>query len=295
MNFEIALIAYAIDRIFGEFSFLKFYRHPVIFMGDFIEWFEKHFYRDSLFRGVILALALLFLIFIPIFLIDSFVENSLLLGLIASMGLASKSLYESIKDIAQNPQNIEYLVSRDTKDLSLNEINRAAIESYSENLSDGVVAPLFYLLLFGLYGLFIYKGVSTLDSMVGYRNDKYERFGKFSARLDDVANFIPSRITALLIGVLFYSKNALFNFYSFGKHHKSPNAGHPISAMALALGIRLGGDSSYFGKMESKPFFGVGKSELETEDLKRALTLQMRFDLFLLTFLVLGVLCEIYI
>jgi len=161
---EITLIAYIIDRIFGEFSFIK---HPVIFMGDFIKWFEKHFYHDSIFRGELLTFSLLLLIFAICYPISIMITHPLLLGLLASMGIASKMLYESVKDIMINPENIKYLVSRDTENLSPSDINKAAIETYAENLSDGVIAPLFYLLLFGIIGLFLYKGINTLDSMVG--------------------------------------------------------------------------------------------------------------------------------
>lgn len=290
MHFEISLLAYIIDKIFGEFRFIKFYKHPVIFMGDFISWFEKRFYKDSIARGVILNLSLLSLIFVVVFFIDFFVDNVFVLALIASSGLASKSLFDSVKEILNTPQNIKYLVSRDTNNLNQSDINKASIETYAENLSDGVIAPLFYLLLFGLYGLFIYKGINTLDSMVGYKNDKYEKFGKFSAKLDDIANYIPSRITAVLIALLFWSKKALLGFYSFGKLHESPNAGHPISAMALSLDISLGGDTSYFGKIRHKPYFGDGKKEITKEDLSKALSLQIRLDLFIIVFLILGLL-----
>lgn len=290
MHFEISLLAYIIDKIFGEFRFIKFYKHPVVFMGDFISWFEKRFYKDSIARGVILNLSLLSLIFVVVFFIDFFVDNVFVLALIASSGLASKSLFDSVKEILNTPQNIKYLVSRDTNNLNQSDINKASIETYAENLSDGVIAPLFYLLLFGLYGLFIYKGINTLDSMVGYKNDKYEKFGKFSAKLDDIANYIPSRITAVLIALLFWSKKALLGFYSFGKLHESPNAGHPISAMALSLDISLGGDTSYFGKIRHKPYFGDGKKKITKEDLSKALSLQIRLDLFIIVFLILGLL-----
>lgn len=290
MHFEISLLAYIIDKIFGEFRFIKFYKHPVIFMGDFISWFEKRFYKDSIARGVILNLSLLSLIFGVVFFIDFFVDNVFVLALIASSGLASKSLFDSVKEILNTPQNIKYLVSRDTNNLNQSDINKASIETYAENLSDGVIAPLFYLLLFGLYGLFIYKGINTLDSMVGYKNDKYEKFGKFSAKLDDIANYIPSRITAVLIALLFWSKKALLGFYSFGKLHESPNAGHPISAMALSLNISLGGDTSYFGRIKHKPYFGDGKKKITKEDLSKALSLQIRLDLFIIVFLILGLL-----
>jgi len=272
---EVTLIAYLIDRVFGEFAFLK---HPVVFMGDFIRWFEKHFYHDSVSRGVVLTLSLLFLIYAITYPLSIMINHPILLALIASMGIASKMLYESVKDIMIHPENIRYLVSRDTENLSESDINKAAIETYAENLSDGVIAPLLYLYLFGIVGLFIYKGINTLDSMVGYRNARYERFGKFSARLDDAANYLPSRITALMISLLFKSKKALLLHHRYGRYHDSPNAGHPIAAMALALGLKLGGDTSYFGRVKSKPFFGDGREDITKEDVKSALSLQVWVD-----------------
>jgi adenosylcobinamide-phosphate synthase len=295
VHFELALYAYIIDRLFGEFSFIPFYKHPVIFMGNFCTWFEKHFYKDAFFRGMLLNLSLLVLISLGVYGIEYYVENLFLLALIASTGLASRSLYESVKAILQTPEAICYLVSRDTEHLSQSEIHKAAIETYAENLSDGVIAPLFYLLLFGLYGLFLYKGINTLDSMVGYKNQRYTHFGKFSALLDDVANFIPARITAVFIALLFGSRKALRHFYRYGKGHASPNAGHPISAIALCLGICLGGPTSYFGKIEPKPFFGEGRVELEALDLQKALALQPKLDASLLIFLMLGALCTRFI
>ncbi len=280
MFFDIALIAYIIDRIFGEFKYIK---HPVVFMGDFIKAFEKRFYKDSILQGFYLAFSLLFIVFCISFLIDYFIDNILILGFIASTGIASKMLYDSVKDIIINPENIKYLVSRDTKDLSASDINKAAVETYSENLSDGVIAPLFYLILFGIVGLFLYKAVNTLDSMVGYRDRKYEKFGKFSAKLDDVLNYIPSRITAVLIALLFFSPKALVSFYKYGEKHDSPNAGHPISSMALSIGIKLGGATSYFGRLKEKPYFGDGKTDIKTDDLRKALRIRDRFDILVIS------------
>ena len=286
MYLELTLLAFIIDKIFGEFSFIKFYKHPVVFMGDFIKLFEKYFYKDSIYRGTLLNASLLSLVFIIIYIIDYFIDNIYLIAFIASTGIASKMLHNSVKDLINHPENIKYLVSRDTSNLSNSDINKAAIETYAENLSDGVIAPLFYLFFFGLYGLFIYKAINTLDSMVGYRNERYENFGKFSAKLDDMVNYIPSRITALLISLLFASSKALFNFHRYGKKHESPNAGHPISAMALSIGVKLGGDTSYFGIIKSKPYFGDGKMDITTQDLINALKLQKRLDIFILSSLI---------
>jgi adenosylcobinamide-phosphate synthase len=287
MYLELTFLSYIFDKLFGEFSFIKFYKHPVVLMGNFIKWFEKNFYKDSIARGGYLTLSLLILTFTIVYTIEYFIDNIFILALIGSTAIASRMLYESVKDVIANPSHIKYLVSRDTDNLSQSDINKAAIETYAENLSDGVIAPLFYMLLFGLYGAFLYKAVNTLDSMVGYRNEKYENFGKFSAKLDDILNYIPSRITALLIAILFISIKALKSFYHYGKHHKSPNAGHPIAAMALSLNISLGGPTSYFGKIQKKPYFGDGKTDITHDDINKALSFRVRFDtIVLLTFIV---------
>ena len=283
MYFELLFFAYFIDFLFGEFEKVKYLKHPIILIGNFISWFEKRFYEDSIFRGFLLTISTIFVVAFFAFLI-SLIDNIYFQALIASFTISSKMLYDSVKQVFQstNPKEaISMLVSRDTKDMSESDINKASIETYAENLSDGVIAPMFYLLLFGIVGAFVYKAINTLDSMVGYRNERYKNFGKFSAKLDDLANYIPSRITAILIALAFKSTKALKGFYKFGKFHDSPNAGHPISAIALCLNIKLGGPTSYFGKIKDKPYFGIGKKEIRKEDVLKALKFKSRFDLFL--------------
>ena len=294
MFYEVALIAYIIDRVFGEFEDLKFFKHPIILMGNYISWFQNKFYKDSIFRGILLTSSLLFIVFFISYILSLF-DNVLVQGFLASFTISSKMLYDSVKEVISSEnleikrEKISMLVSRDTSNLTNSEVNKAAVETYGENLSDGVIAPLFYLLCFGIVGAFVYKAINTLDSMVGYRNEKYEKFGKFSARLDDVANFIPSRITAILISILFFSLKALLKFREFGKKHESINAGFPISAMALAINVKLGGPTSYFGKIKNKPFFGDGKENIENEDVLKALSLRNRLDIFIIIVLILGV------
>ena len=277
-NLLITVLAYVIDRVFGEFSFI---RHPVIYIGDIISFFEKKFYKDSVFWGCLLvvfvlvisggiaAVIYLYLAYLPLWL------NIIASSLIASMFIAHNMLRESVAAVITAEDKkaaIAQLVSRDTQNLSESEIYKAAIETYAENLSDGVVAPLFYLLLFNLPGIVIYKAVNTMDSMVGYRNERYEKFGKCAARLDDILNYIPSRITAVLIMLAGRQKN-IFAFYKDGKKHESPNAGHPITAMAIVLKIQLGGDTVYFGELKEKAVFGEGRAELKSNDIAHALQL----------------------
>ena len=278
MFVEITLIAFLVDKFFGEFKFIK---HPIIFMGDYILWFEKRFYKNSINRGAILTISLILIVFFITYPLQIFLPWWVL-GIIASMGIASKMLYDSIIDVIKNPKNIKFLVSRDSLNLSQNEINKATIETYAENLSDGVIAPLFYLLFFGFTALFIYKAINTLDSMVGYKNEKYLNFGKFSAKLDDMANLIPSRITSLLISFLFLSYKSLISIFKYAKLHESPNAGYPISAMAGAVGVTLGGDTSYFGKIKQKAKFGDGKMEIDIKDVLKTISIKKKLDYFLI-------------
>jgi len=317
---ETALIAYIIDRIFGEF---KFIRHPVAIMGDYIKWFERRYYVDSVLHGSLLTVSLVLMVFSVSYLFTVILSGwghpdlqALITGVVASTAIAAKMLYHSVKEITIHPEKIRYLVSRDTKQLTPSQINKAAVETYAENLSDGVIAPLLYLLLFGLPGAFVYKAVNTLDSMVGYRNERYEKFGKFAAKLDDVANYIPARITAILI-ILLTPKRAdmesspTYNTISFqgstptnnksiakqciptlftkvfrnGKHHPSPNAGYPISAMAHALSIKLGGPTSYFGKVKPKAWFGKGRETITQKDIENALKVQPRLDIVIILLL----------
>ncbi len=290
MYFELLLFSYFIDYFFGEFEKIKALKHPIIIIGNYIKWFEKKFYKDSVLRGFLLGSSLLLIVFFITYIL-SLIDSIIFQALLCSFAISSKMLYDSVKEIVTSPKPkdaISILVSRDTKDMSDNEINKAAIETYAENLSDGVIAPMFYLLLFGLPGAFIYKAINTLDSMVGYRNDRYEKFGKFSAKLDDIANYIPSRVTAVLIALFFGSKKAFKNFYKYGKKHDSPNAGHPISAMALVLNIKLGGPTSYFGKIKEKAYFGEGNETITKEDILKALEFKSKLDFTMLALLIIS-------
>lgn len=277
-NILIAIFAYLIDKVFGEFTFIK---HPVIIIGELISYFEKCYYKDNIAQGFYLVLFVLSIVSFVSVVISLFLAELPLFieiivsSLIASIFVAHRMLYDSVKNIltAENKkESISMLVSRDTKDMSDSDVYKAAIETYAENLSDGVVAPLFYLLLFGLPGIVMYKAVNTMDSMVGYRNETYENYGKVAAILDDILNYVPSRLTAVFIMILAKQKN-IFAFYEDGKKHDSPNAGHPITAMALALDVKLGGDTSYFGKIKKKAYFGKGTKEIRAQDVQDAINL----------------------
>lgn len=170
---------------------------------------------------------------------------------------------------------VSMIVGRDTKRLSGEEIARAAVETVAENTSDGVIAPLFYLFLGGPALGWLYKAVNTMDSMVGYRNERYLYFGRAAARLDDAANFLPSRLSALFMALAalflgFDARGALRIWRRDGRKHESPNSAQTEAACAGALGVRLGGDAWYFGILHKKPWIGDAIRPLEYEDIARA-------------------------
>ena len=188
---------------------------------------------------------------------------------------------------------VSMIVGRDTRDLTEEGVIKAAVETVAENTSDGVTAPLFYMILAGPLGGFAYKAVNTMDSMVGYKNEKYRYFGTCAARLDDAANFIPARLSALFMTAAAFlagydGKNAWRILKRDRKKHKSPNAAHTEAVMAGALDVQLAGDAWYFGKLVRKPFIGDGIRPIERQDIRRACRLE--YATALLQLLVLGAL-----
>lgn len=191
----------------------------------------------------------------------------------------SMKVYRFLKegDLIQARAAVSMIVGRDTDCLDEEGVARAAIETVAENTSDGVIAPMLYLALGGPVFGFFYKAVNTMDSMVGYKNEKYLYFGRAAAKLDDVLNFIPARIGACLMiaaaflsGSEFSGKDALRVYLRDRRNHASPNSAQTESVCAGALGIRLAGDASYFGKVVNKPYIGEETRKAESEDIKRA-------------------------
>lgn len=256
-----------IDSIIGDPPKLP---HPVRFIGNLITFLSKklnHGHRRK-FKGmlagvitvcvtVITVLIILYSSYHMHFWLGFIVET-----LLIAIGLAQKSLKEAALavyqpllqgDFTEARQKLSWIVGRDTAHLDEDEIVRGVVETVSENTSDGVTAPLFYALLFGATGLWAYKAINTLDSMIGYKNDKYREFGTFSARLDDVANIIPSRLTGLCI--ILFTKNTtttsltvrLQQWRYYAKKHPSPNSGWLEAATAVQMGVQLGGWNRYEG------------------------------------------------
>lgn len=194
-----------------------------------------------------------------------------------SMVLASSKVEQDLKagDLERARKSVSMIVGRETASLSLEGVAKAAVESTAESASDGVIAPLFYLTLFGIPGGLFYKAANTMDSMIGYRNDRYRYFGTAAARLDDILNFVPSRIAGMTMIVSaallrLDAGNALRMFKRDRGKHLSPNAGQTESAMAGALDVQLGGDAVYFGQLVRKSALGDPIRDITPDDIGKA-------------------------
>jgi adenosylcobinamide-phosphate synthase len=192
--------------------------------------------------------------------------------------LANKSLIDEGRKVFKVLENhgleagrkqLSRIVGRDTSALTPQQIRIAVLETMSENLSDGVIAPLFYYAIAGVPGMMTYKMINTLDSMIGYRNERHELFGKCAARLDDLVNFIPARITALLMVLVSGSRRGFRFIFQYGNKHKSPNSGYPEAALAGILDTRFGGPNVYHGKLVEKPFIGKNDRTVKHEEIKK--------------------------
>ena len=188
-------------------------------------------------------------------------------------------------------QQVARIVGRDTSELSAQEVRTAALETLAENLSDGVIAPLFWLALLGVPGMLAYKMVNTLDSMIGYRTERYREFGCWAAHIDDIANFIPARLTAVLM-VMAVGKPQLLKFvWRNGRNHASPNSGYPEAALASILDCRFGGPHYYFGELFDKPFIGENDRQLTTADMKKAVRVNRTAEVLMVALTALRFLC----
>jgi len=287
------IYSYILDLIFGDPEWMP---HPVRLIGKLINLLDRWLRGNSSFwiekvKGVFLAICVVsaasgisYGILRSSKMLNSFLGEAVWVYL-AYTTLATRDLRVKGKAILKEIDSgkikearvrLSMIVARDTRNLNKEEIARAAVESVAESINDGIIAPLFYLIVGGPVAAVAYKSVNTLDSMVGYKNEKYLNFGWFSAKLDDCLNYVPARITGLLIAVSagIYNKNFISAFKIMmrdGKNHFSPNSGIAEAAMAGALGIRLGGSSMYFGKTIQKPYIGEEKNILETACLKKAL------------------------
>ena len=280
------LIAYVLDLIFGDPQNVV---HPVQVIGKIISAGEKILLRKKykFLAGAVLNIFTVSITYTSMYLISKSVKISVFFMIIEiylmytifsinSLAREGNRVYRILKegDIEKARKDLSYLVSRDTETMDEKMIIRSTMETISENTVDGIVAPMFYMFLGGMPLAMAYKAINTLDSMVGYKNEKYMDFGKFSAKVDDAANFIPARITGILIVlasmILGYDyKNSLKIFIRDRKNHSSPNSAHSEASVAGALGVQFGGKVSYFGKEIDKPTIGDKTKEFELEDIRK--------------------------
>ena len=267
--------------------------HPIKLIGRLIAAYEKavrkHF-KNLRLGGTLLALsviavstalplALLLVCYRIHILLGAAAESVLCCYMLAARCLCKESMKvckaAKAGDTEEARKAVSMIVGRDTAVLDRDGIIRAAVETGAENTSDGVTAPLFYMGLGGAVGALFYKSVNTMDSMIGYRDEKYADIGRFAAKLDDVLNYIPSRLTALLMSaaapvVGLDGRNALRIWRRDRRKHASPNSAQTESACAGALHVRLAGDAWYFGKLHKKPYIGDDDRPVEAEDIRRA-------------------------
>lgn len=299
----IAFIAgFVLDLLIGDPHFIP---HPVRLIGSLISFLDKRLNSDVKYnsseneanltkykRGVLLAFTVIFATFaVSVIILVAAYSINLYAGVIVEsvmtwqilatkcLRVESMRVYDALRTdgVEAGRRAVSMIVGRDTSVLDESGVTRAAVETVAENTSDGVIAPMLYTAIGGPVLGFVYKAVNTMDSMLGYKNDKYMYFGRFAARLDDVVNFIPARISAYLMiiaafigGRQFDGRNAYRIFKRDRFNHASPNSAQTESVCAGALRVQLAGDAVYFGKLVKKKYIGDGLREIEYEDIKRA-------------------------
>ena len=274
------LLGWFLDLLIGDPAWLP---HPVVGYGKMISFGEDRLNKGThrKLKGALMAIVLISMVFavayfglsilppfgrvgVDLILIFYCLAGTTLIREVRQVFLAlDRSLDEGRKQVAR-------IVGRDTSELSAQEVRTAALETLAENLSDGVIAPLFWFAILGIPGMLAYKMVNTLDSMIGYKTDRYRDFGCWAAHIDDIANYIPARLTALLM-IVAAGKPRLTGFvWRNGRNHASPNSGYPEAALAGILNCRFGGPHYYFGQLFDKPFIGTNDRPLTTDDMRTA-------------------------
>ena len=274
------LLGWFLDLLIGDPAWLP---HPVVGFGKMISFGEHRLNKGThrKLKGALMAIVLISMVFavayfglsilppfgrvgVDLILIFYCLAGTTLIREVRQVFLAlDRSLDEGRKQVAR-------IVGRDTSELSAQEVRTAALETLAENLSDGVIAPLFWFAILGIPGMLAYKMVNTLDSMIGYKTDRYRDFGCWAAHIDDIANYIPARLTALLMIVAAGEPRLTGFVWRNGSNHASPNSGYPEAALAGILNCRFGGPHYYFGQLFDKPFIGTNDRPLTTDDMKTA-------------------------
>lgn len=296
ITWSIIVCAFVLDFVLGDPRWLP---HPIIWMGNTISYFEPRFRRwitSPFTAGLVFALVLILVTWTIAW---GVVELANLIHPIIGIGIqvlmffycfSAKSLSTAAMDVARPLLagdlakariRVGYIVGRQTTGLDRAGVTRATVETVAENFVDGFLSPLCFALVFGVPGAMAYKMINTLDSMVGYKNETYILFGRASARIDDLANFIPARLSLLIISgaaalISFrHGRQSLTTALSQGRNHKSPNAGYPEAAFAGALEVRMGGPNIYHGKLMEKPYIGGAFKDPEPGKINQACELMM--------------------
>ena len=277
------LAGWILDLLLGDPQWLP---HPVVWFGKAISACEHKLNRGNhrKAKGAVVAIILIALVFALTWLFRYWLlalPSYLLLlfdSIIIFYCLAGTTLIREVRavfhaldrSLEEGRQQVARIVGRDTSELSAQEVRTAALETLAENLSDGVIAPLFWFALLGTPGMLAYKMVNTLDSMIGYKTARYKDFGCWAAHIDDVANYIPARLTALLMILASWKLRLVKFVWKNGRRHASPNSGYPEAALAGILDCRFGGPHYYFGQLFDKPYIGEHDRLLDTNDMKKA-------------------------
>ena len=289
------LLGWLLDLSFGDPARLP---HPIVWFGKAIAACEHRWNRGNhrklkgglVAAGLIAATFLLAALLNYVFCMLHFTLYVAFNAIVIFYCLAGTTLVREVRavflaldrSLDEGRKQVARIVGRDTSGLSAQEVRTAALETLAENLSDGVVAPLFWFALLGAPGMLAYKMVNTLDSMIGYRTERYRDFGCVAARIDDVANYLPARLTALLMIVSSGWKRGLLRFVrKNGRRHASPNSGYPEAALAGILDCRFGGPHYYFGELFDKPYIGENERELTTADMRRAVRINRRVEVMM--------------
>ena len=285
-------VGWALDIVVGDPARLP---HPVVWFGKIIGWGEHRLNHGAhrMAKGALMAVGLILMVFAIWTLVRWLIPNPwvkcALDAVVVFYCLAGSTLIREVREVflaldrslEQGRRQVARIVGRDTSQLTAQEVRTAALETLAENLSDGVIAPLFWFALLGTPGMLAYKMINTLDSMIGYRTERYRQFGCWAARIDDVANYIPARLTALLM-VLVSGRPALLRFvWRNGRRHASPNSGYPEAALAGILDCRFGGPHYYFGELFDKPYIGENDRPLTTADMDTAVRINRAAEILM--------------
>ena len=289
------LAGWILDLLLGDPQWLP---HPIVWFGKAIAACEHKLNRGNhrKAKGAVVAISLIALVFALTWLVRYWLlplSSYLLLlfdAVIIFYCLAGTTLIREVREVfyaldrslEEGRQQVARIVGRDTSELSAQGVRTAALETLAENLSDGVIAPLFWFALLGTPGMLAYKMVNTLDSMIGYKTERYKAFGCWAAHIDDVANYIPARLTALLMILASGKLNLLAFVWKNGPRHASPNSGYPEAALAGILNCRFGGPHYYFGQLFDKPYIGENERPLTTADMKKAVRVNRVAEIWML-------------